>query len=87
MYVVIVYDISVERVDKVRIFLRQYLDWIQNSVFEGELTKSALKEIELGLKEIVVPEEDSVIIYILNDAKYLKKKFIGEPKVELSNIL
>ena len=84
---VIVYDISVVRVDKVRIFLRQYLDWIQNSVFEGELTKSALKEIELGMKEIIVPEEDSVIIYILNDAKYLKKKFIGEPKVELSNIL
>jgi CRISPR-associated protein Cas2 len=87
MYVIIVYDISVERVNKVRAFLRQYLDWIQNSVFEGTLTNSALKEIELGLKEIIVPEEDSVIIYILNDSKYLKKKFIGEPKVEPSNIL
>ncbi len=87
MYVVVVYDIGVERVNKVRAFLRQYLDWIQNSVFEGALTRSALREIEKGLKEIIVPEEDSVIIYMLKDARYLKKKFIGEPKVEPSNIL
>lgn len=87
MYVIVVYDIAVERVNKVRMFLRQYLDWIQNSVFEGTLTESALKEIELGLKDIIVPEEDSVIIYMLKDAKYLKKKFIGEPKVEPSNII
>ena len=84
---IVVYDIAVERVNKVRMFLRQYLDWIQNSVFEGTLTESALKEIELGLKDIIVPEEDSVIIYMLKDAKYLKKKFIGEPKVEPSNII
>lgn len=84
---IIVYDIGVERVNKVRAFLRQYLDWIQNSVFEGALTKSALKEIEQGLREIIVPEEDSVIIYMLKDARYLNKKFIGEPKVEPSNIL
>lgn len=87
MYAIVVYDISVERVNQVRGFLKQYLDWIQNSVFEGALTESALKEIELGLKEIVVPEQDSVIIYILNDEKYLKKKYIGEPKVEPTNIL
>jgi CRISPR-associated protein Cas2 len=87
VYVIIVYDIGVERVNKVRAFLRQYLDWIQNSVFEGALTKSALKEIEQGLREIIVPEEDSVIIYMLKDARYLNKKFIGEPKVEPSNIL
>ena len=84
---IVVYDIAVERVNKVRMFLRQHLDWIQNSVFEGTLTESALKEIELGLKDIIVPEEDSVIIYMLKDAKYLKKKFIGEPKVEPSNII
>ncbi|MBU7027643.1 MAG: CRISPR-associated endonuclease Cas2, partial [Theionarchaea archaeon] len=50
MYVVVVYDISVERVNKVRIFLKQYLDWMQNSVLEGELTLGELKEVELGLK-------------------------------------
>ncbi len=87
MYVVIVYDVSVERVNKVRIFLKQYLDWIQNSVFEGELTKAKLKEIELGLKQIIKEEEDSVIIYITREEKLLKKKYIGEPKVEVTRIL
>ncbi len=38
MYVIIVYDAGVKHLNKVRIFLKQYLDWVQNSVFEGELT-------------------------------------------------
>jgi len=87
MYVVIVYDVNVERVNKVRIFLKQYLDWIQNSVFEGELTKAKLKEVELGLKQIIDREEDSIIIYIVREEKLLKKKYIGEPKVEVTTIL
>lgn len=87
MYVIVVYDISVDRIDRVRGFLKQYLDWIQNSVFEGSLTKSALKEIEHELKRMIVPEEDSIIIYISNDEKYLQKKYIGEPKSEPTTII
>ena len=40
MYIIIVYDVGEKRVAKVCQFLRQYLNWIQNSVFEGELTKA-----------------------------------------------
>lgn len=87
MYVILVYDVGVERVNKVRSFLRQYLDWIQNSVFEGNLSKSALKEITQGLREITIPEEDSIIIYLLKDEKYLRKKYIGEPKAEPTTII
>lgn len=87
MYVIIVYDVAVERVNKVRIFLRQYLDWVQNSVFEGELTRATLREVERCLKGIIDPSLDSIIIFILKDEKFLKKKYIGEPKVELTNIL
>lgn len=87
MYVIVVYDINVERLNKVRTFLRQYLDWIQNSVFEGELTRSAFKEVSDGVKELINPQEDSVIIYILKDQKFLNKKLIGEPKVEPGNII
>lgn len=50
MYVIIVYDINVDRVNKVKSFLRQYLFWIQNSVFEGEVTESEFKIIYNGLK-------------------------------------
>ena len=48
MYVIIVYDIKVERVNKVKSFLRQYLFWIQNSVFEGESSESEFKIIYDG---------------------------------------
>ena len=53
MYVIIVYDIKVERVNKVKSFLRQYLFWIQNSVFEGEASESEFKIIYDGLMKII----------------------------------
>ena len=62
MYVIIVYDIKVERVNKVKSFLRQYLFWIQNSVFEGEASESEFKIIHDVLMKIIDTEVDSVII-------------------------
>ena len=53
MYVIIVYDINADRVNKVKLFLRQYLYWIQNSVFEGEVTDSEFQLISNGLMEII----------------------------------
>jgi len=87
VHAIIVYDVSMERVNKVRIFLKQYLDWMQNSVFEGDITKAKLKEVELGLKEVIVEKEDSIIIYVSRTEQLIKQKFIGEPKVEPTNIL
>ena len=87
MYVILVYDVSVERVSKVCQYLRKYMNWMQNSVFEGELTKSEFREIELGLKNILNLEEDSVLIYIVRSEKALKKKTIGIKKVEPSVII
>lgn len=52
MYVVIVYDVGVDRVNKVRTFLRQYMNWVQNSVFEGELTKAELLKVKSTLVKI-----------------------------------
>jgi CRISPR-associated protein Cas2 len=49
MYVIIVYDVQVERIDDLRKYLRRYLDWVQNSVFEGELTLAQLEEIKVGI--------------------------------------
>jgi len=87
MYVIIVYDVSVNRVNKICQFLRKYLNWIQNSVFEGELTESELKEIEIKLKEIVNLNEDSIIFYKLRSKTILEKTHIGVKKAEPSNII
>ena len=45
MYLVIVYDVNVDRVNKVHKFLKAYLHWQQNYVFEGKVTKSQYNDI------------------------------------------
>lgn len=87
MYVIIVYDVSVERVSKVCQFLRQYLNWVQNSVFEGELTESEILRIKTEIKNIIDEERDSITIYKLGSEKLLKKEFIGVKKAEPSQII
>jgi len=87
MYVIIVYDVSVERVSKVCQFLRQFLNWIQNSVFEGELTKAELEKIKTGLKKIIDSERDSIIIYTLRTDQILKREILGVEKVDLGNVI
>ena len=45
MYVILVYDCGEKRVGKMLKLCRKYLNWIQNSVFEGEITEVKLKEL------------------------------------------
>jgi CRISPR-associated protein Cas2 len=82
MYVIIVYDVNVQRVNKVCQFLRMFLHWVQNSVFEGELTESELMRVEMGLKEIVNENEDSITIYTFPNEKVIERRFIGIRKSE-----
>lgn len=87
MYVIIVYDINVERVNKVKSFLRQYLYWIQNSVFEGEVTDSEFELIYKGLMDIIDDEVDSIIIYKLRMAELLNREILGIEKSPIDEIL
>lgn len=87
MYVIIVYDIKVERVNKVKSFLRQYLFWIQNSVFEGEASESEFKIIYDGLMKIIDIEVDSVIIYKLRMADVMNREVLGIEKAPIDEIL
>ena len=87
MYVVIVYDVGVERVNNVRKFLRQYMMWRQNSVFEGELTSAEYERIKKEIKEIIEKDLDFVIFYSVRDKKYLKVEEMGKSKADTGNIL
>lgn len=80
MYVVLVYDVSTNRVTDVCKFLRKHLNWVQNSVFEGELSKSELRKIKEKLKEITDPDEDSVYFYKIRSKKWLDKSIMGQQK-------
>lgn len=87
MYIIIVYDIKTERVNKVKSFLRQHIYWIQNSVFEGEVTKSQYEIIKTGLKKIINEEEDSIIIFNAKMEKMINKEIIGIEKSPIEQIL
>ena len=87
MYVIIVYDVGVERVNKIKKFLRTWLNWVQNSVFEGELTESEFIKVQQGIENIIDKESDSVIIFKLKDRKFIDRDIIGVDKNIQSDIL
>jgi CRISPR-associated protein Cas2 len=74
LYVIVVYDVGIERVDSVRHILKQYLTWIQNSVFEGEISIGKLEEMRILISYIINKEKDSVIVYSLNNPSWLQCK-------------
>jgi CRISPR-associated protein Cas2 len=83
VYVLIVYDVGEKRVSKVLKFLKTYLNWIQNSVFEGEVTEAQLHRIRTQIYKIIDSEQDSVIIFSSRDKKWLTKSVIGKEKNEI----
>ncbi|MFQ5793562.1 MAG: CRISPR-associated endonuclease Cas2 [Candidatus Bipolaricaulia bacterium] len=87
MYVIIVYDIGVTRVTKVCNYLRQYLNWVQNSVFEGEVTKGKLEKIRAGLKKRIDDEVDSIYIYKVRNEKWLDREVMGTEKSPTDTII
>lgn len=87
MYVILVYDIEQKRVGKMLKLCRRYLNWVQNSVFEGELTEVKLKEFLVKAKVIMDSETDSIIVFSSRQEKWLDKQVIGVEKNKLDNIL
>jgi CRISPR-associated protein Cas2 len=85
MYYIVTYDIrSPKRLPKVLKTCRKYLHWVQNSVFEGELTSTQLDRLIKDLKRIISKEEDSVIIYKARTPEVIYKEVIGIEKNEIS---
>ena len=87
MYIILVYDIEEKRVGKMLKLCRKYLNWIQNSVFEGDLTEVKLKELLQFAKKIMKPEKDSIIVFSSREEKWLEKRVIGREKNVLNNII
>jgi CRISPR-associated protein Cas2 len=87
MYVLIVYDIEVKRVTKVHKFLKRHLNWVQNSVFEGELTDAQIESVKAGLRRILNDETDSVLFYTARDQRWLSRESMGRVRGEIGNML
>lgn len=87
MYIILVYDVGEKRVAKMLRLCRRYLHWIQNSVFEGEITELNLRELKQNARKIMAMGEDSLIIFSSREARWLEKDIVGREKNNLDTFL
>jgi CRISPR-associated protein Cas2 len=87
MYVIAVYDVNEKRVGKMLKLCRRYLNWIQNSVFEGEITPVKLQELVVEAQKIMEKDEDSLILFKSRDTRWLDKEVIGLERMSTDNFL
>lgn len=92
MYIVLVYDISQndkgqKRWSHVFKLCKKYLSHIQNSVFEGEISKGQLKKLELEMRPYINETFDSVIIFKCRQEKWIDREFWGKKKDNTSFML
>lgn len=87
MYVIAVYDVGQKRVGKMLKLCRRYLNWIQNSVFEGEISEVRLLELKHEAIDIMDEETDSLIIFKTRQEKWLEKEIVGNERQNLDIFL
>jgi CRISPR-associated protein Cas2 len=87
MYIIAMYDVGQKRVGKMLKLFRRYLNWIQNSVFEGEITEVKLLELKHEALNIMNTETDSLIIFKTRQEKWLDKEIVGKERQALDTFL
>ncbi len=87
LFVILVYDVNRKRVVKVLKKCRQYLNWVQNSVLEGEISEANFRKLKMELERIIRTDEDSVIFYCLRTTKYSFREIMGLKKGGDENII
>ena len=87
MYVILIYDVAEKRVGKMLKLCRQYLCWIQKSVFEGELSEVKLRELQHKIRSLIDKKEDSVIIFSNKMSYHMSKDILGREKMTTDNFL
>lgn len=92
MYVVLVYDISQgdkgqKRWSHIFKICKRYLSHIQNSVFEGEISKVQLMQLKQEMAPYINETLDSVIVFKSRQEKWLDKEFWGKEDDKTSFLL
>lgn len=67
MFVILVYDTLAERNPRVLKTCRQYLHWVQRSVFEGQLSEAQYRSLTTKLTAQLDTSYDSVRIYTVRE--------------------
>lgn len=87
MYCILVYDVEAKKTTKLLKLCRKYLNWIQNSVFEGSISEVKLKELKHEALQLMDEQNDSLIIFTSRDERWLEKEVIGQDKNPLDVFL
>ncbi|MCU7495365.1 MAG: CRISPR-associated endonuclease Cas2 [Ignavibacteria bacterium] len=87
MYLIVVYDAGPKRGTKLLKFLRQHLIWVQNSVFEGEVTEAGFEVIRSGIKERINTSKDSIIYYTFDSQSYTQRGIMGIEKNDTGSFI
>ena len=86
MYIILVYDIDQSRVVKANRLLKAYVMWIQNSVFEGEISDSTFERMMKKLEKLI-KDRDSVTVYKFKAKSYIEKQTVGVEKGSTDNVI
>jgi CRISPR-associated protein Cas2 len=87
LHVIIAYDIAVERLPKVYKVMKQYLNWIQNSAFEGDLTEGQLEELKFKIIKVINPLSDCIVVFSMDNPKWLERAVWGREKGSRDSII
>ncbi|MCD5413312.1 CRISPR-associated endonuclease Cas2 [Dehalococcoidia bacterium] len=87
MFVIMAYDVNVGRVNQVLKIGRRYLNWVQNSLLEGELTAAQLARLKSDVKKVIDEDEDSVVFYLSRRQQYLERQIMGQDKGGVSLVI
>ncbi len=87
MFVIMIYDVGERRVAKMLKTGRKYLNWVQNSVLEGELSEGLLAKLKAEVKQKIDHQSDSVIFYTWRSERYTAREVIGIERNEISIIV
>lgn len=79
MFLILYYDVNSKRCGKMLKICRKYLTWVQNSVFEGDISDSNFEKLQIELTN-KMKDMDSVVIYKFRHMKYFERKVIGNDK-------
>ena len=88
MFVILYYDVNEKRCSKMLKTCRKYLQWVQNSVFEGEITEANFEKMIYELNKIIKEDEgDSIIVYKFRQMKYYSREVYGIDKKKDINFI
>ena len=77
---IITYDIAVERLPKVYHIMKQYLNWIQKSAFEGDLETGTARGSEVEGVQVIDSSKDCIVVFWMDNPKWLDRVVWGREK-------